>query len=60
MIELRWYMSEDERVLQYRTKVNVVDYGAINPATNDYWKKQEWGPWKNVPEYFPYQGGMSK
>lgn len=54
MIELRWYVFDGERVLQYRVQKEATDYGAVNPTTNDYWKVKEWGPWTNVPDFFPY------
>jgi hypothetical protein len=54
MIELRWYVFDGERVLQYRVQKEVADYGAVDPTTRDYWKRKEWGPWTNVPEHFPY------
>jgi hypothetical protein len=54
MIELRWYVFDGERVLQYRVQKEATDYSAINPTNNDYWKVKEWGPWTNVPDFFPY------
>jgi hypothetical protein len=38
-----------ENVLQYRTKVDVVDYSATSPTTHDYIRRKEWSPWIDVP-----------
>jgi hypothetical protein len=62
-LELRWLkvpgrlhldgtsiVQDYERVLQYRTKVEVVDYSATDPTTQNYVRRQEWSPWIDVPE----------
>lgn len=38
-----------ENVLQYRTKVDVVDYSATDPTTHDYVRRKEWSQWIDVP-----------
>jgi hypothetical protein len=49
-IELRWLkVSDSERVLQYREKVNTTDYSKSN-YTNGLIKKQIWTEWKTIPE----------
>lgn len=42
-----------ENVLQYRTKVDVVDYSSTNPTTHDYVRRKEWSPWIDVPVVDP-------
>ncbi len=54
MIELRWYVFDGDRVLQYRVQKEATDYSSMNPSTKDFWKEKVWGPWTNVPEHFPY------
>jgi hypothetical protein len=54
-IELRWQKDEWnpwtglQKVLQYRTKYTVMDYGIQTPNTNDYGLKTVWSEWKTVP-----------
>lgn len=54
MIELRWFVSEDERVLQYRTQYEQQDYSSMNPATGDFVRIKTWGPWSTVPDFYRY------
>jgi len=54
MIELRWYVSEDDRVLQYRTQHEQSDYGSIDPKTKDFVRTKVWGPWRAVPDFYRY------
>lgn len=42
-------VQEYKHVLQYRTRIEVTDYGSINPSTNDYVRRKEWSPWLDVP-----------
>jgi|DEB19_MinimDraft_2_1074335.scaffolds.fasta_scaffold07671_2 hypothetical protein len=58
-MEMRWYVrpngnlrldgtevvQETERVLQYRTQSNVIDY-----SSSDHIKIAKWAEWQDVPE----------
>ena len=53
MYELRYLIRSGwdgpEKVLQYRTEIEVADYSTPNPRTGDYTKKKQWTEWKYVP-----------
>jgi hypothetical protein len=53
MYELRYIVRPSwdgpEKVLQYRTQIEVSDYSAVNPRTSDYIRKLEWTEWRDVP-----------
>ena len=53
MYELRYLVRPGwdgpEKVLQYRTQIEVSDYSATNPRTGDFIKKREWTDWQDVP-----------
>ncbi len=53
MYELRYLVRSGwdgpEKVLQYRTQIEVSDYSAVNPRTSDYIRKLEWTEWRDVP-----------
>jgi hypothetical protein len=53
MYELRYLVRPGwdgpEKVLQYRTQVEVSDYGSTNIKTGDFIKKKEWTKWQDVP-----------
>jgi len=49
-IELRWLrISDSERILQYREKVNTTDYSKSNHKKNLI-RKEIWTEWKTIPE----------
>ena len=53
MYELRYLVRNGwdgpEKVLQYRTQIEVSDYSATNPRTGEFIKKKEWTEWQDVP-----------
>ena len=53
MYELRYLVRNGwdgpEKVLQYRTQVEVADYSAKNPITGGFTSKKEWTEWQDVP-----------
>ena len=53
MFELRYLVQTGwdgpEKVLQYRTQIEVSDYSANNPRTGEFIKKKEWTEWRDVP-----------
>ena len=53
MYELRYLVRNGwdgpEKVLQYRTQIEVSDYSATNPVTGGVIKKREWTDWQDVP-----------
>lgn len=53
MYELRYLVRNGwdgpEKVLQYRTQIEVSDYSAVNLRTSDYIRKLEWTEWRDVP-----------
>lgn len=53
MFELRYLVRSGwdgpEKVLQYRTEIEVSDYSATNPRTGGFIKKREWTEWHDVP-----------
>jgi hypothetical protein len=54
-IELRWLrISDNERILQYREKVNTTDYSKSN-YKNGHILKDICSEWKNVPEVIEYE-----
>ena len=52
MYELRYLVrnghSENEKVLQYRTQLEVTDYSTTT-LTGSFTKKREWTEWQDVP-----------
>ena len=53
MYELRYLIRSGwdgpEKVLQYRTQVEVSDYSAKTTETGSFIKKKEWSEWEDVP-----------
>ena len=53
MYELRYLVRNGwdgpEKVLQYRTQVDVADYTSHAPKTGGYLTKKEWTEWQDVP-----------
>lgn len=53
MYELRYLIRNGwdgpEKVLQYRTQVEVSDYSAKTTETGSFIKKKEWSEWQYVP-----------
>ena len=53
MFELRYLVRPGwdgpEQVLQYRTQVEVSDYGAKTTESGSFIKKKEWTEWQDVP-----------
>lgn len=53
MFELRYLVRPGwdgpEKVLQYRTEIEVADYSSTNPRTGDFIKKRKWTEWQDVP-----------
>jgi len=53
MFELRYLVRPGwdgpEKVLQYRTQIEVSDYSAMNPRTGGFTNKLEWTEWHDVP-----------
>ena len=52
MYELRYLVRKDldnpEKVLQYRTQLEVTDYSTTT-LNGSFTKKREWTEWKDVP-----------
>jgi hypothetical protein len=53
MYELRYLVRNGwdgpEKVLQYRTQIEVTDYSGTYPVTGGFIRKIEWTEWKYVP-----------
>ena len=53
MYELRYLVRNgrdgSEKVLQYRTQIEVSDYSAKTTDTGSFLKKKEWTEWQDVP-----------
>ena len=53
MYELRYFVRTGwdgpEKVLQYRTQIEVTDYSVKTTETGSFIKKREWTDWQYVP-----------
>ena len=53
MYELRYLVRNGwdgpEKVLQYRTQIEVTDYSVKTTETGSFIKKREWTDWQYVP-----------
>jgi hypothetical protein len=44
-----FYYDETVRVLQYRSRQEITDYGTLRPSTGDFSVINTWSEWLDVP-----------
>ena len=48
--EMRWLVTLNEKVLQYRSETEITDYSTQNPRTGGFLRRAGWTEWQTVPE----------